>query len=424
MYTTISQCRICGNTELDSLLDLGTQALTGVFPAQQDTVVPLGPLELVKCRETGPETCGLVQLRDSFQASEMYGMNYGYRSGLNRSMVEHLQGKASKIKNTVTLSPGDLLLDIGSNDSTLLRALDGPGLRMVGMDPSGVKFLQHYPSHIQLVPAFFSAERFRKEFGQQSAKVVTSIAMFYDLDAPMDFVRQVYEVLADDGIWVFEQSYLPFMLANTSYDTICHEHLEYYALKQIRWMLERVGFTLLDVEFNNINGGSFSVTAAKTNSPYTRNEAVIQQCIRDEEKLKLGGSEIYAQFRDRVFHHRDELIGFLREARAKGERILGYGASTKGNVILQFCGITPAELECVAEVNPDKFGSFTPGSLIPIVSEADARALHPNGLLVLPWHFRDNIITRETRFLADGGRLIFPLPKIEVIREEGVSCGV
>jgi hypothetical protein len=415
MYTTISQCRICGNTELDSLLDLGMQALTGVFPAEHDAAVPVGPLELVKCREEGPETCGLVQMRHSFQASDMYGMNYGYRSGLNRSMVEHLQNKAQKIKNTVALSPGDLVLDIGSNDSTLLRAMDGPGLRLVGMDPSGVKFRAYYPAHVQLIPDFFSANRFRQEFGGQSAKVVTSIAMFYDLEVPMDFVRQVYEVLADDGVWVFEQSYLPFMLANTSYDTICHEHVEYYALKQIRWMLERVGFVVLDVELNNINGGSFSVTAAKSKSPYTRNEAAVRECIHDEEQLCLGGGEIYQKFRDRVFRHREELLEYLRGVKANGQRVLGYGASTKGNVILQFCGITPGELPYVAEVNPDKFGAFTPGTRIPIISEDDARAMNPNAFLVLPWHFRENIVAREARFLAAGGKLVFPLPQIEVV---------
>lgn len=424
VYTPISQCRICGNTELDPLLDLGVQVLTGVFPREHDKPVPAGPLELVKCREVGPEACGLVQLRHSFQATEMYGMNYGYRSGLNQSMVDHLQEKARKIRCAVALAPGELVLDIGSNDSTLLQAMDSPGLRMVGMDPSGMKFSQHYPAHIQLIPECFSATCFRKEFGRQSAKVVTSIAMFYDLDAPLEFVRQVYEVLADDGVWVFEQSYLPRMLANTAYDTVCHEHQEYYAMKQVQWMLERTGFKLLDVEFNTVNGGSFSVMAAKAASAYARNEAAVTQCIRDEEALGLGGLEIYHKFQDRVLEHRDDLLGFLNAAGERGERILGYGASTKGNVILQFCGITTDQLPCIAEVNPDKFGAFTPGTHIPIVSEEQARAMSPRGYLVLPWHFRENIIAREARFLATGGKLIFPLPRIEVVSEASASCRV
>jgi len=416
MYTTISQCRICGNKNLDSLLDLGMQALTGVFPKKKEEDIPVGPLELVKCHDdNSSRTCGLVQLRQSFRPGEMYGMNYGYRSGLNRSMVSHLQRKAEKIKAMVALRPSDLILDIGSNDSTLLRAMDGPDLQLVGMDPTGIKFREYYPPHITLVPDFFSAARFRQEFGQRFAKVVTSIAMFYDLEAPLEFVKQVYEILADDGIWVFEQSYLPTMLSRTAYDTICHEHAEYYALKQILWMLDRTGFAVIDVELNDINGGSFSVTATKNSAGHSKYTAVVQRLINQEQKLCLSDLAIYNQFRDRVFKHREKLQQFLRNARAGGEKILGYGASTKGNVILQFCGITTDDLPCIADVNSDKFGAFTPGTKIPIVSEEEARSQNPHGFLVFPWHFRDSIIDRETNFLATGGKLIFPLPSIEVI---------
>ena len=416
MYTTISHCRICGNEHLESLLDLGTQALTGVFPKKKETDVPVGPLELVKCRDDGSDhTCGLVQLKQTFHPDEMYGMNYGYRSGLNRSMVTHLQKKAEKIKTLVSLNPADLILDIGSNDSTLLRAMDGPGLQLVGMDPTGVKFREFYPSHIALIPDFFSAGRFRQEFGQRSAKVVTSIAMFYDLEAPLEFVKQIHEILADDGVWVFEQSYLPTMLARTSYDTICHEHAEYYALKQILWILNRTGFVLRDVELNDINGGSFSITASKKSVRHAKNGASVEQLLNEEKQLALDSSAIYDQFREQVFRHRHELQQFLRNARANGEKIFGYGASTKGNVILQFSGITADELPCIADVNSDKFGSFTPGTKIPIVSEEEARAQNPSGFLVFPWHFRDSIIARENAFLANGGKLIFPLPRIEVV---------
>jgi NDP-4-keto-2,6-dideoxyhexose 3-C-methyltransferase len=398
------------------VLDLGMQALTGLFPREGDTDLPVSPLELIKCRDDASgKTCGLVQLKQSFQPDAMYGMNYGYRSGLNRSMVEHLQAKANNIKSRISLAPGDVILDIGSNDSTLLRALDGPGLRLVGMDPTGIKFQQYYPPHIQLISDFFSASRFRREFGLDLARVVTSIAMFYDLDAPLEFVRQVYEVLSEDGIWVFEQSHLPAMLARNSYDTICHEHAEYYALKQIVWMLDQAGFTVLDVELNDINGGSFSVTAAKKTAGYPGNDSVVGQLIREEERIGLGGTEIYAQFRERVFQQRAELQAFLHQAGKNGEKIFGYGASTKGNVLLQFCGLTAEELPCIAEVNSDKFGSFTPGTRIPIVSEEEARSRHPDAFLVLPWHFREPIIARESRFLAGGGKLIFPLPNLEVV---------
>lgn len=416
MYREVSQCRICGNPDLETVLDLGTQALTGVFPRNREMPVAEGPLELVKCRDDNShETCGLVQLRHSFESSALYGMNYGYRSGLNRSMVAHLQDLARKIKSFAPLVSGDLVLDIGSNDSTLLQAMHEPGLRLVGMDPTGIKFQQYYPPYVHLIPDFFSADRFRANLGGDHARVITSIAMFYDLESPLDFMKEVCDVLAPDGVWVFEQSYLPTMLLRNSYDTICHEHVEYYALKQILWMADRAGLKILDVELNDVNGGSFRVFASRLDAPYRTNHITLSKILRDEEEAGLNGIPIYSEFRDRVFRHRDELRSFLGAARRRGENILGYGASTKGNVLLQFCGLTAEDLAFIAEVNGDKFGSFTPGSLIPIISEAEARAMNPTAFFVLPWHFRDPIIDRENRFLGTGGKLIFPLPTLEIV---------
>jgi hypothetical protein len=416
MYREISSCRICGNTDLDFIVSLGVQSLTGVFPKRREDPVLAAPLELVKCRKAaGDETCGLVQLKHSCDAAAMYGTTYGYRSGLNQSMVQHLWARARGIKEFVPLAPGDLLLDIGSNDSTLLQALDGPGLQLVGMDPTGVKFQRFYPPHIQLIPDFFSAERFAREQSGKKAKVITSIAMFYDLDSPLDFMRQVGEVLDDEGIWVFEQSYLPTMLAQNAYDTICHEHLEYYALSQIMWMAKRAGLRVLEVERNAVNGGSFCVIAAKEGAGYRPNHRAIAALLQEEQAFGLDECGVYQRIRERIFRHRGELLRVLAEAETRGDGMLGYGASTKGNVILQFCGITPRQLPFIAEVNPDKFGSFTPGTLIPIISEEQAHAMRPGSFLVLPWHFRDNLIAREREFLAGGGRLIFPLPEIEVV---------
>lgn len=415
MYRAVSECRICGNTDLISVLDLGQQALTGVFPARVEDSIPIGPLELVKCNDAdGRDACGLVQLRHSYEVSLIYGNNYGYRSGLNQSMVDHLNNKAKAIKKIVQLAANDLALDIGSNDGTLLRAMSEPGVDLIGMDPSGSKFKEFYPERAQLIADFFSAARFQKEFGKRRAKVVTSIAMFYDLEAPMQFMRDIHDVLADDGVWVFEQSYLPQMLAMNSYDTVCHEHLEYYGLKQILWMCQRVGFKVLNVELNNVNGGSFSVMVAKKDSAHQQNAVAIKEILDSEAAWKLDTLPVYQEFRDRSFAHRDALLDQLAELERQGQRVLGYGASTKGNVILQFCGITPKMIPAIAEVNPDKFGCFTPKTLIPIVSEAKARALKPDVFLVLPWHFRGNIIGREEKFLSEGGRLLFPLPAIEI----------
>ena len=416
MYTEIHKCRICGNADLISILDLGHQVLTGVFPRSKEEVISSGPLELVKCDEQrNNQACGLVQLKHSYDPRELYGQNYGYRSGLNQSMVKHLHDRAKAILRLVPLALGDLILDIGSNDSTLLQAYPSEGLLLVGIDPTGAKYRKYYPSHVQMVPEFFSPEAIRKRFGGQKAKVVTSIAMFYDLESPIDFMRQVQEVLADYGVWVFEQSYMPKMLAANAYDTICHEHTEYYALKQIKWMTDRAGFKVIDVEFNAVNGGSFAVTVAKQEAPYPENTARIERILEEEEQAELHTVRPYEEFRGRVFAHRETLLRVLRQIKAMGQMVLGYGASTKGNVMLQFCHLTEADIPFIAEVNEDKFDSYTPGTLIPIIPEADARAAKPDYFLVLPWHFREGIVMRESAYLEKGGKLLIPLPEIEIV---------
>ena len=426
LYSEVERCRICGNAELDPILDLGLQALSGIFPRQEDEDVPSGPLQLVKCQEDSRgETCGLVQLRHSYNPEWLYGSNYGYRSGLNQSMVDHLCEIARKIKQRVTIDAGDLILDIGSNDGTLLRAMNEPGATLAGMDPAGAKFHEFYPPHVQLIADFFSAPRFRREFGGRKAKVVTSIAMFYDLEDPVEFMQQVREVLDDDGIWVFEQSYLPAMIKMNAYDTVCHEHLEYYRLKQVQWMAERVGLRILDVELNAVNGGSFAVTVAKAGSSHPQNPRAIRQLLAEESLGRFGGREVYGEFRERVLRHREEFPRLLCEMARSGEVLYGYGASTKGNVILQFCGINRKQMPYIAEVNPDKFGCFTPQSRIPIVSEQQAGAMKPDGFVVLPWHFRESIVRRETKFLESGGRLIFPLPVIDTVTvAQGPHCRI
>jgi NDP-4-keto-2,6-dideoxyhexose 3-C-methyltransferase len=415
-YREILKCRICGNTNLVPVLDLGIQTLTGVFPKCADESVGAGPLVLVKCwDEWDSEVCGLVQLKHAFEADQLYGQNYGYRSGLNRSMVEHLETIASEVKKLVSLQPGDLVLDIGSNDGTLLRALDHPGVSMVGMDPSANKFRGYYHEEAHVIPDFFSSLRFQQEFGARRAKIVTSIAMFYDLDSPQDFVRQVSEILADDGVWFFEQSYLPSMLDSTSYDTVCHEHQEYFSLRPILWMLQREGLKVIDIGLNNTNGGSFFIVAAKATSARPENTSIVQGMLDRERRDGIDGLGVYLNLQERVSVHKNQLLSTLKSLREQGKKVFGYGASTKGNVTLQYCGITAHELPFIAEVNPDKFGCVTPGTNIPIISEKEARAMNPDVFLVLPWHFRQAIIEREAEFLAAGGRLLFPLPAIDLV---------
>jgi hypothetical protein len=239
--------------------------------------------------------------------------------------------------------------------------------------------------------------------------------MFYDLEDPIGFAAQIAELLSDDGLWHFEQSYMPSMLRMCSYDTICHEHIEYYSMSTIKYVLDRVGLKIIDVQMNGINGGSFAVTAAKKQCGIKPNHAVVDWLLEQEVGMGLNTPAPYRDFEERVYRHRADLTRLLRALKAAGKTVLGYGASTKGNVLLQFCGITQEELPAIAEVNPDKFGAFTPGTLIPIISEAEARAMKPDYFLVLPWHFKDNIVQREEAYLSNGGKMIFPFPEIEIV---------
>jgi hypothetical protein len=379
--------------------------------------VTSGPLDLVKC--LAPDGCGLVQLKQSYDSAEMYGANYGYRSGLNASMVLHLHGKVEQILKLDILRPGDTVIDVGSNDATTLCAYPAGPYRLVGIDPSGSKFQAYYPSHIRLIPEFFSAGAVRSALNGAKAKIITSFSMFYDLEDPVAFASEVEGSLADDGVWMLEQSYLPMMLSMNSFDTVCHEHLEYYCLKQIDWIARRAGLKLLDVEFNGVNGGSFSVTAAKRRSPRSVNEARIREVLSQEAASGMDSLEVFHAFSGRVEAAGRQLVGFLTEARRRGERVCGLGASTKGNVLLQFFGIGPDLLPEIGEVNAEKFGAFTPGTGIPLVPEDQVLASNPNYLLVLPWHFRDFFVRLPK--LA-GRKLVFPLPVFEIVTLDGAHA--
>jgi hypothetical protein len=410
--TEIGACRCCGNTKLEQILSLGIQELTGVFPRSATETVTSGPLELVKC--FGEGSCGLVQLRHTYDSSELYGQNYGYRSGLNQTMVRHLGSTVAAILAKYPHKEGGIVLDIGSNDGTLLSFMPENAKR-AGMDPTIAKYREFYKPGIQPIAEFFTAANFRRAFGDQRAEIITSIAMFYDLPDPLAFVGDVASVLAPEGIWYFEQSYLPTMLTQNAYDTICHEHLEYYALEQVQWMMSRCGLRVIDVQLNDVNGGSFSVTVCHEKSHHRPNSAAIDALVASEKAGMLDTMTPYEAFAKRVASHRDQLLATLADLRSKGASIIGYGASTKGNVILQYCGLTTKEIPAIAEVNPDKFGAFTPGTHIPIISEAEAHARKPDYFLVMPWHFRENLIQREATFRAGGGKMIFPLPEISVV---------
>jgi hypothetical protein len=329
----------------------------------------------------------------------MYEHMYGYRSGLNESMRAHLRAYNAEACEKATLAEGDAVLDIGSNDGTFLRAYPDT-LRRVGCDPTGNQFVSYYDG-MELVPTYFTKDAVRGPF-----KIVSSISMFYDLPDPVQFARDVYEVLANDGIWTFEQSYLLTMLERNSVDTICHEHIEYYSLEVIRTILDRANLKIIDISTNECNGGSIRVYASKTGPEAT---ALIEQYIAREEALRDPNT--YRAFQARF----DAEIAKLKQFLIENPSTMIYGASTKGNCLLQYAGIGPELVPYAVERNPDKVGRMT-STGIPIISEETMRAAPPKNLLVLPWHFREGILARESEFLRNGGAMLFPLPTFDIVR--------
>jgi len=410
MVAIIDQCRLCGSNKLALIFELKNQSLTGVFPSSRNEPVTAGNVGLVKCIDN--KGCGLVQLRESYDISEMYGNNYGYRTSLNPSMTRHIESKILRILDEYTPMTGDLIIDIGSNDGTALKKYPQDEYELIGIDPTGLKFIEYYPDSIKLISDFFSFTVLEKNLPGKKAKVITSFSMFYDLEDPVSFAVDIEKVLDDEGVWVFEQSYLPSMLATNSFDTICHEHLEFYSLKQIMFIADKAGLKVLNVELNDINGGSFSITAAKKASSYKINERLILNMLKKERAMGLDDIEVFTSFFDRVEVQKTKLLTFLEEAKKVGKITYGLGASTKGNVLLQYYGINEDQLPAIGDVNEDKFGKFTPGTLIPIISEAEILKRKPDYLLVLPWHYRNFFLSNPK---MKGFTLVFPLPELTII---------
>jgi SAM-dependent methyltransferase len=349
---------------------------------------------------------------------EVLYSDYWYRSGTNRTMREHLKGIAEEAVSILGRSSG-AVLDIGCNDGTLLSFYP-EGFRKYGVDPSDVA--QEIDKHkVTVIQDIFPSEELLKCLQTVKMDVVTSIAMFYDLEDPIEFARNIKNILSPEGIWIFEMSYMPMMLQMTSYDTICHEHLEFYSLAVIEYILKKSGMKVFNVSLNDINGGSLRCYATHAANFKYKNEKFSQNIRvmhRTEFDLELDTDKPYKNFQDRINVHRDELSALLKKLKAAGKKIHIYGASTKGNTILQWCGIDNKIIDCAAERSPAKYGAHTLGTDIPIVSEAESRAMNPDYYLVLPWHFKKEFIEREHEILEQGTRLIFPLPKIEIISKE------
>jgi SAM-dependent methyltransferase len=411
-------CRVCGSHALTRVINLGEQYLQGSFVKPGKEMPPTRKIatSLVRCDPMKDEkACGLLQMEYTVPPEVLYSA-YWYRSGTNNTMRNHLR-KIAEDATSILNKPNAIVLDIGCNDGTLLSYYP-PEYKKFGIDPSDVA--QEVGKDITVIQDLFPSDELLKLLQGKKCDIITSIAMFYDLENPIEFVQAIKQVLAPDGIWIFEMSYMPTMLKMNSYDTICHEHLEYYSLAIIEYILKQAGMKVFNAILNEINGGSIRCYATHADNFIYKKDEYLQniKLLRQEEfDLELDTDKPYKNFQDRINVHKEELNSLLKNFKKEGKKIHVYGASTKGNTILQWCGIDHRMIEVAAERNPDKYGAYTIGTEIPIVSEAESRAMNPDYYLVLPWHFKQEIVEREQEMLKKGVGLIFPLPDIEIVKK-------
>ena len=415
---TRNSCRVC-EAEFEPIISLGNQYVSD-FPRPEDGDGTSAPLDLVVCRR-----CRLLQLRHTVPGELMY-RNYWYRSGTNQTMRDALADIARKSETLIHLKEGDAVLDIGCNDGTLLASYRTDGIRRIGIDPA-----QNLAEHSRkvadhVIVGFFDRETYQSDVAVRSIRprIVTSIAMFYDLEHPRQFVRDIREVMDPEGLWVVQMSWLPLMLREHELGNICHEHLEYYSLQSFEYLLRLEGFEVVDVEVNGVNGGSLRAYIRRmdadpdkfADATYRELARTRVQALRDEEAaLSLEERSPYDEFAFWVERIRNDVTTFVRDQVRNGKRVFVYGASTKGNTVLQYYGLDATLISGAAERNPDKWGRVTVGTRIPIVSEAEARKQNPEFFLVLPWHFLREFQQREAAYLRGGGRFIVPAPHFTLI---------
>lgn len=414
-------CRLCGSKSLTPILDLGSQMLASAFVSEENQdCLPLRkvPLELVRCNpEIDEDACGLVQLRHTFPTDIMYS-DYWYASGVNQTMRDALADITRCAAGFVSLAKDDIAVDIGCNDGTLLKSYKSVNseLNLVGFDPAK-NFVGAQGEGFLRINDYFNKASYTAALGEKKAKIVTSIAMFYDLEDPIAFSNEIADILDDNGIWILQMADLPNMLKHNMFDNICHEHVTYYHMAPIEFMLRRCNMKLVDVEMNQVNGSSYRFYIRKNSGPEPSKEAMkrIARLRFDEFNMALDTDGPYRRFKDNIERNKNDLLFFINQERAKGKKVFVYGASTKGNVLLQYCELNQEIIPCAAERNPRKWGTKTLGSGIPIVSEEDARAMDPDYFLVLPYHFLDEMLEREQDFIVRGGKFIVPVPSVKLV---------
>ncbi len=403
----IKKCRNCKSKKLSYLFSLGNLCFTGKFSLPKDKIKKK-PITLVICKD-----CELVQLAHNYDLKYLYGPDYGYRTGINKTMTDHVRKITKKLAKKTYLKKNDLVLDIASNDGTLLNFYKKDIIKF-GIDPILNKYKYNYKKIKFSVSSFFSAEKVRTKT-KKKFKIITALSVFYDLVSPNKFLKDVKKLLLPEGIFLLEFADLASIIKYKMFDTICHEHLEYYSSKVIINLIKQNGLRVFDIKKNNINGSSKQYFICHDDSIIKSNITVIKKTLQEESKLKLDKIDSFKNFIKHINILKNKLNNIINTINKKKQNIHCYGASTKGNVLLQYFKINNKKIRFAAERNKNKYGLITPGSEIKIISEKLSRMLKPNYYLVLPWHFKKEILKREKKSIKRGTKFIFPLPKLEII---------
>src|SRR3989344_3703726 len=408
-YTTIDHCRVCGSKQIADLYALGDLYVSDFVEEKNKGFK--APLSMVMCQH-----CSLVQLRDTAPQEFMYTRFYWYRSGVTDTMRKALRDITQDIESRIPLKAGDVVLDIGSNDGTMLRTYAVPGLITVGVEPASNLAEEGRKGLSYFINEFWTEEAYTKVVPKK-AQVITAIGMFYDMEDPNQFIRDAASCLEDDGVFVAQLMCLKNMLDTNDVGNICHEHLEFYSLSALEFLLEKNGLTLIDIEHNKVNGGSYRVYAGlKDGHPPVMSAGAAERLAQyRKEEQGIDSREVHAAFFARIEESKRQCVEFIKDAVAKGKSVWVYGASTKGNTILQYYGLDHTVIEAAAERSPEKWGKFTVGTGIPIVSEDEARKAQPDYFLVLPYAFFDEFYKREEQWRKGGGQFIVPLPQFRVV---------
>jgi 2-polyprenyl-3-methyl-5-hydroxy-6-metoxy-1,4-benzoquinol methylase len=405
-------CRVCFKRELEPIISLGEQYVVDFLDSSKDDSIKAN-LDLVLCNKKDGG-CGLLQLKHTVPGDLLY-QEFWYKSGVNQSMIDALKNIVENIEKRIGLDSQDIIIDIGANDGTLLRQYKQRDHILVGFEPAKNLIKDAKIGNTKIINDFFNFESFNKEFPGSKAKVITSISMFYDLEDPNSFVSDIKKSLQSDGIWVIQQNYLVTMLLNDSFDNIVHEHLEYYSLSTLKNLLERHKLKIFDVEFNDLNGGSIRTYIKHDDCKKYPIRDIVLETLEHEKKMGLGDDKPYIEFAKRILNLKAKTVDFIKKEVKSGKKVYVYGASTRGNALLQYYELDNKMIKAAADRNPIKWGKRIVGSDIPIISEEQARKEKPDYFLVLPWYFIDEFKKREEEFLNNGGKMIVPLPEFKII---------